>query len=189
MGGSVKGYENKYAKIAERVSTDHGLTVFVASTPIDSWEGKNAFNNFELIMNCIAKYMEDFEISDYFVYTMGISAGGSFLLWYAYLYPMIKRVLAVNPVLRINLHRTKDGIAKFNGDFIILIFGEQDPSACFAPLLDSRANVVILSDTDHQFRGNLEEFIELPEKYIFNHQNEAAVSGANDWVYENAYFK
>lgn len=100
---------------------------------------------------------------------MGVSAGATMALWYAVKYPQIRRVLCVNPVLNINLHRTSNGVRNFSGEKLAVVFGEKDPSAKWAKLLPVLPNlqIHIIPDADHVFCGKLDEFIDLPKKYLF----------------------
>ena len=79
-------------------------------------------------------------------------------------------MLIVNPILNANTNRLKDGLKKFDGD-ITFIFGEFDQSIYYLPLLENvnpLAEIFVLKDIDHIFKDNVELFIELPEKYLFN---------------------
>lgn len=166
LGGNVKGYQNKYETIANNLmKNNNDFTVFVATTPHGSWETPK--KNLDYIMNFIEESMR-FINNDYFIYAMGHSAGGTFLLWHCYQYPRIKRVVATNPVLNVNIHKIKDGTNNFNGDFIKVIIGEKDHAFQLSGLLNkfTKIETIILKDIDHEFKGNLEVFISIPNKYL-----------------------
>ena len=160
LGGSADGFGNKYSRISEYVQRDYGFPVFIVSTPKDIWERKEKF--FDEIAT---RFMQNKTC----VYLMGVSAGATMALWYAAKYPQIKRVLCVNPVLNINLHLTSSGIRDFCGEKMAVVFGEKDPSAKWAKLLPVLPNlqIHIIPEADHVFCGKLDEFIDLPKKYLF----------------------
>ncbi len=160
MGGSAFGYADKYVRIAESVREKFGFSVFVAALPEEAWTEKDRL--FEEIARRTIAHAET-------AYVMGVSAGGSLALWYAAGFPQIRRVLCVNPVLRINLHRTLGGIDRFCGERMTVAVGERDPSTVWANVLPARENVhiALLPGVDHVFGGRLDEFIALPEKFLF----------------------
>ena len=110
IGGSVKGYRNKYQTIAENAVKNRDFSVCVITTPQGSW--KRPEENIRYAMRVVQAKVPDCEE----VYAMGNSAGATFLLWYSYLFPQIKKVLAINPVLNVNLHRANNGVQKFTGE-------------------------------------------------------------------------
>lgn len=161
-GGDTKGYENKYVKIAEEVTRKNGFSVVVVAVPDDIWaRPTEVFNE---AVGAVVPFCKDGDI-----YVMGSSAGASLAVWYAHLYPQIKRVLAVNPVLNLNLHRTCEGLEKFAGERMFIVCGELDPCVMWAQLLPEKDNLKkeILRDTDHIFSGKLTDFIALPERTLF----------------------
>ncbi|MCK9575158.1 MAG: S9 family peptidase [Clostridia bacterium] len=164
LGGSTSGYSNKYETIAINTNKKFGLNVFVANTPHGSYE--NHIQHLNYIFNSIDREMQK---QDYNVFVMGHSAGGTIMLWNLNLFPKVKRIIAVNPVLNINFHKIENSSKNFTGEFIKIIMGEKDGSCKFLPLLNKVINIetLVLKDIDHEFKGNLEKFIELPVKYLF----------------------
>lgn len=160
LGGSADGFGNKYSRIAEYVQSDYGFPVFIAPTPEDVWEKKEKFFD-----EVVARFIQNKTC----VYLMGVSAGATIALWYAAKYPQIERVLCVNPVLNINLHLTSNGIRNFVGERMTIVFGENDPSAKWAKILPAAPHlqINIVPGADHLFSGKLDEFIDLPKKYLF----------------------
>jgi alpha/beta superfamily hydrolase len=170
LGGDTKGYQNKYVTIAENIRQKYGMTVFVVGTPSDAWRRSKEFINDT--MKFIDSHMTQHHMTGYTVYVMGHSAGGTFMTWYAHSYPCIKRVLAINPVIRVNFDKMIDGAESFQGERVIVLVGEKDQSAPFVPLISEVSNkkfsTIIEPNADHNFTGMLDEFIALPEKYLFN---------------------
>ena len=172
LGGNVIGYNSKYEKIANNINSKYGCTVIVASTPKSSW--MHAKDNFENIMEYVHSFALKNDYFDYDISIFGYSAGGTFATWYSYQYSKIKKLLIVNPVLTVNTHRLKEGLKKFNGDSIAVIFGEFDQCIKYLPLLDNvnpLSEIFVLKNINHTFKDNIELFIELPEKYLFNKKN------------------
>jgi len=169
LGGSTKGYQNEYKTIAENAVSKHNATVFVATTPPGSWEHPK--ENICYVMNYINSHMDNKGFTSFNINAMGYSAGATFLAWYAYELPNIKRVIAINPVLMINIHRMVDGINNFEGESIKVIIGEKDPSITLAPMLDKikseRFERLTILNADHNFMDMLEDFIDLPEKFLY----------------------
>jgi pimeloyl-ACP methyl ester carboxylesterase len=170
LGGDTKGYQNKYVTIAENVREKYGVTVFVVGTPSDAWRRSKEFIND--VMKRIDSHMVGHDTTDYVVYVMGHSAGGTFMTWYAHRYPCVKRVLAINPVIRVNFDKMIDGAENFQGERMIVLVGEKDQSAPFTSLISEVSNekfsTMNIPTADHNFTGMLNEFMALPEKYLFN---------------------
>ena len=163
LGGTTKGYENKYEIMAKNAVKCYGVTVFVANTPNSSYE--HSKENMDYIINYIDNYMKQKSINEYKIYAFGHSAGGTILAWYAYEFSNITRVLAVNPVIRFNTHNLINGCQNFTNGKIQIIVGEQDECFRFIPILNRIKNnnysLTILPNKDHKFTGKLNEFIKL----------------------------
>lgn len=164
LGGDTKGYENKYVRLADEITAKSGFSVFVAGVPADVWSHPQ--DVFERAVSCVTA-----KLSPEKIYVMGSSAGASIAVWYSHLYPQIKKVLAVNAVLNLNYHRTREGIEKFAGEKMFVRTGGLDPCAVWINLLPQKQNlsVELLKDIDHVFSGKTEEFISLPIKTLFEH--------------------
>lgn len=162
IGGSPLGYENKYDIMAKDIVKNKNCSVLIATSPQGSW-----LHTKENLDNIINKIIEIKQTDKVNIYAFGHSAGGNILLLNSYHYPQIKKIVAVNPVMNINLPRLFDGIKFFSGN-ITIIFGEKDFSSQFASLVPKQANIntVILPNIDHYFTNNLHLFISLPLKYL-----------------------
>ena len=120
--------------------------------------------NLDFIMNFIKeKYKGK-------IYTMGTSGGANIILMHAHKYPQIKKILAINPVLNINFYKIKNGINQFDGN-ITMICGENDLSSSFCKIIKNNVKTFILKNIDHNFSNHLEDFINLPFKYLFTNEN------------------
>ncbi len=166
IGGSVDGYNKKYKFIAENLYMKYDASIFIV--PVSSWSEKSTL--IEEIMAKIDEYYRQIQIEDYQLYLMGLSAGASFIINEHYKYKRVTKVLAINPVLCINLDKT---ILALNQSQIPLtfIFAEKDPSCIFLKLVDlekgGKNKVEIIEGADHEFSEHFDEFLSLPEKYLF----------------------
>ncbi len=169
IGGSENGYDDKYVKIAENIINKYGASVFIYATPKESW-GKGAERLNSAVVEINDTLLER-GMTEYDLYCMGISAGGSFLGAYAYRYRQIKKLLLVNPVIQINYNHLLNGLENSSAD-VTIVLGESDPSYKFLFMLDSvkRENIrtVSVPNADHHFSGkeNFELFIKLPEAFF-----------------------
>jgi len=163
LGGTVRGYLDKYVQIAENAVKKYNFSVFVAAVPEDCWEKPQSVFT-EAINYVLGKGLSGT------VYVMGSSAGANLAIWYSHLYPQITRVLAVNAVLNLNVHKTRKGLISFQGEKMFVFTGGDDPSVQYSQLLPERENAEyrILDGVDHTFTGRLQEFINLPETTLFS---------------------
>ena len=153
VNSSIYGYQNKYLKIAKRINYKYGLTVIVANNSSDVTL-ENDFSNLD-------KYLKGN------IYFMGVSNGAAQAIQSEYVSAKIKKMLLVNIPLMINLHKTKEGIKNYKGR-LICVFGSKDPSFNYLPLIQDfrNVNVAVVPNQDHNF-SNGDEFLYLPEKYLF----------------------
>ena len=113
--------------------------------------------------------MEFHNHTEYKISVMGSSLGASFAAWYAWEYPRIHEMLLINMPIIINWHRVKKGIAHFGGR-VTIIYGDKDPSYKYFGILDAvkseQVEIGIVTDADHEFSNCVEQFIELPMRYL-----------------------
>ena len=162
-GGDIYGYKNRYLTIAEQIYGEAGCSVLVASNPVEMSLKEGMTLDMDFARECFPDTVE--------IRAFGHSNGGQMLATCACLYPMIKRVLAVNAPLMINLHRTKAGIFGFEGDRMQMVYGSKDPSHLYLPVLNAcvsaKFGYSVVENADHDFNTMLEEFIALPKRYLF----------------------
>jgi hypothetical protein len=158
--GSMRGYQDKYLKMGLNLYEKYGFTVVCSSNP---------FAQEESICQAI-EVIEEYVKSPYQIYYFGHSNGAVMGARYAWKYPQIKRLCLVNGPLMINWHQTKEGVCSFQGERMVFIYGAKDFSVKFVGLfnlIDKQSiSTRIISEADHHFVGMLDEFIELPEKYL-----------------------
>ena len=166
---TVQGYMNKYGTITNNIAEKHSVNVFVVENPWISWDNPELF--FDCAIKFVDKKMHEFWFDDYYISAMWFSAWWHFLWRFAYKYPVIKQILLVNPVLRVNFTKLKDALNEFTWK-IRIIQWDKDVDFFYNPLLKQipRAKVYTLDWVDHQFSNEwwLEMFIWLPDKYLFD---------------------
>jgi hypothetical protein len=162
-GGSICGEENKYLRISQKIHDNYGCSVLVASNPVEINIKDSIAMDLEFIRESFPHICE--------ISAFGHSNGGQMLVSYAYTSPMIKDVLAVNVPLMINLHKTKEGIKNFSGNKIHMIYGEKDPSFRYIEILNSslspKFSYSTVKNANHMFENMIDEFISLPERFLF----------------------
>ena len=72
----------------------------------------------------------------------------------------------------VNWHKVKRGLEQLPlSQSMTIVFGDQDPCYPYAGMLDTvnKANIrrITVYNEDHYFSKSLEDFIQLPEKYLF----------------------
>lgn len=72
--------------------------------------------------------------------------------------------------LMLNFHKTARWINAMPETYIVTVYGETDPSYQYIPFLKNRnfgnVEIVEVAGADHNFKGMMEQFIELSEKLI-----------------------
>lgn len=159
--GSHIGYNNKYVKMASMINNKYGCTVITSSNPFD---GNNPLDNDLEVIDDVMM------IKEYEIYYLGFSNGGIIGLQFGTNYEKIKKIISVNAPLMINYHKTKDGILKFKGKELTLVYGSKDQSFRYVPLLDgidnSKMKVVILENEDHHISRDSKNFYSIPDLFF-----------------------
>ena len=165
QNGSMRGYEDKYLKIAKSINEKYGSTVICSSNPFD---GTNPLDD---AMEVIEEYVKDNNFEDYEIYYMGYSNGGLVGACFGEKYPKIKRMLLVNTPLMHHFEQTKEGIKKYNGEQIIAIYGSLDKSIPYIELLNKIENdkfkYFVIEGQDHLFSKDTYDFKLLPVEYLY----------------------
>lgn len=168
-GGSTKGYQNKYVTIANKINKVHGFTVYVVEIESGMWRHEKEY--FDNIIKKIDEHSQLENIKIINIYAMGTSFGGSLLIHNSHRDPRIKKVLAINFVFHVNIHLFFDFCKHYNGE-ASLIIGKKDATFQFANMIKSyvgdRFRVITINKADHHFTNMLDEYIKLPENYLFD---------------------
>ena len=164
--GSIYGKDNKYLRLSERIKSVYGVSVIVSDNPLEI----SPAENMALTMTVAERYQKESAINP--VYYFGVSKGGQYAAMYAYQYKRVTKWFALNMPLFINWHRSRHGLEELSpSQQMFLLFGDHDPSYPYAEIVDALKNEnikkVIVSNADHNFSASVEEFITLPEKYLF----------------------
>lgn len=146
-GGSVYGYKNKYLKMACDIRDKYGYTVVVSANPVE----------YDCDLLAEIGYVKDEVLKPDCIYYMGISNGAVIGAQQGWKVPDIKRMLLINGPLMINLHKLIDGLRKYNGERICLVYGDKDPSYPYLGVFEKQSieNVVVkvAYGADHNFAG------------------------------------
>ena len=151
-GGSYRGYDEKYLKMAITLNDIYGATVICASNPSDELSLKYDEAILRELINETKAPVLKF---------IGVSRGaylGSVHLSQRFEFD---KLLLINMPLMINFHKT---IKHLKGKNVKFVFGTKDPSARFVPFLILKGyddNIVMIEGADHNFTDMIGEFIEL----------------------------
>lgn len=159
--GSIYGYNNKYLTLAREINYKYGNTVICASNN----EKSTLINEIDMIKNyCLDKF------DNYYIYYIGVSNGASLGMRYGYNYEVVKKMLLINGPLMINFDKIINGLLKYKGEKIYLIYGSLDPSIKYVKLLkqieSDKINVITISNEEHNFNFNNEIFIQILADFL-----------------------
>lgn len=161
--GDINGYQDKYIEIAKEANRLYQVTVIICSNP----HKLDSESNMEKTLAFVKKHMKEAYQILYMGHSYGAFLGGC----YGYKYKEIKKMLLINGPLMYNLHKFKAGIRSFNGDMIELVYGKLDQSFTYTelltPLLNEKVKLTIIENQDHNFSSDINEFMKLPNKYLF----------------------
>ena len=158
--GSIRGYQDKYLKMAHRVRKRLGATVICASNPCDvEYEDQLVADQ-----AIISKVATDCDFADYEVYFVGASDGGYHNLLLAQRVPQTVKLLGVNA----SLVNEDDFLEKLQSIPYItkyLVYGTKDDAKQFVPVLQAlecvSLEIITVEGADHEFTGMVDEFIAL----------------------------
>ena len=164
--GTLRGKNDKYIKIGNRLKERYGISVIVASNHF------TGSDNLGFDIKTVKDYIEEQRFLSYELNFMGYSNGALVGAWYGYKYPEIKNMLLVNAPLSKQFYNTMDGIKNYNGNSLTCVYGSLDTSYMMAsfmlPKLNDKLNLEIVHGADHHFTGLEEELLSLPENYLFS---------------------
>ena len=165
--GSLRGYDDKYIKIAKALNLKYNFTVICSSNPYDF-----KHNPLEDAIDLIRNYISDNNIENPYVIYIGNSIGGMLGARYGYLYPEIKKMLLINIPLLKNCDLILSGLRKFTGDKVSIVYGSEDASIKYVKFFDNIDNenikYHIIDGENHNFSNNKYDFKKLPDEFLFN---------------------
>ena len=156
-GGSVRGYENKYLKMARRVHERIGATVICASNPDVPHE---ELDEAEIRWVIAEKGLSDFEFS-----LIGISDGAYHNLSLAKRFPETTKWMGINTSY-IELPELEERLNALPCVSKFLIYGTRDDDIdevvpALRKLENNKLTIKLVEGADHRFTGMLDEFIAL----------------------------
>ena len=159
-GGSFRGRDDKYAKMAIRLHRARGCTVICASNPLD------CETSYDLDKAVIEAYVAEKGTPDFELYLIGNSNGAYQNLFLANRLAQVKKILCINMPLMQNFHKSTKEVQALGTVEKIFVYGTKDPSYTYVPFLERRnyplLRVIRLQDVGHQFRDT-EAFISLSD--------------------------
>ena len=166
-GGNIYGRDNKYVTLASRIADSHKFSVMVSDNPLELAPEENM----SITMSVAADYASSLNDGSP-IYYFGVSKGGQYGAMYGYRYPFIKKWLILNMPLMINWHKSRAGLMKMPAtQEATVAFGGKDPSYPYSELIDllQKENIkrVTIPAADHNFSNDADEFIRLPERFLF----------------------
>ena len=156
--GNIKGYKNKYLKMAHRVHEKTGATVICASNPYI--ENGHVAADKEMIL----KVVNEMNFSEYTVSFFGTSDGAYHNLSLAQEISGVIKILCVNPS-SVNLDDLEKKLLKLSSANKILVYGNKDDE--YSSLLHLKElncenlEFMTIDGADHEFKGMSEEYITL----------------------------
>lgn len=162
-GSTYYGYNNKYLDIARTINQKYGLTVAVSSNKIFSViDLKEELQSVFTALN-----------THHQVLFAGVSLGAVSAIEQSPDIYDLQNILLINPPITISLPKIKRSLEAKKGACFNFVFGSNDPTYRFLPLLDnvksqSTINLKIVEWADHNFKGMEKEFKGLFINFVEN---------------------
>ena len=158
-GGNIRGYQDKYPKMAHRIHQRLGATVICASNPDTEYATQEKADK-----AMIAKVAADCGFANYEVYFVGTSDGGYQNLRLAQQMPQTRKILGINASL-IDIDDLMNQLQKLPCVPKTLVYGTKDEAFRYTPALQAMVcenlEIITVEGADHDFTGMVEEFIAL----------------------------
>ena len=162
-GSTYYGYNNRYLDIARTINEKYGLTVAVSSNKLFSViDLKAEFQSVFTAMN-----------THYQVLFAGVSSGAVAAIEQSPDIYDLQKLLLINQPFTISLPKVKKSLEAKKDATFNFVFGSNDPTYRFLPLLDnvksqSIINLKIVEGAVHNFKGMEKEFKELFINFVEN---------------------
>jgi alpha/beta superfamily hydrolase len=158
--GSIRGYQDKYLKMAHRIHKSLGATVICASNPEVEYDVQAVADK-----AMISKVAADCGFTDYEVYFVGTSDGGYQNLLLAKEIPQTVKILGINP----SLSSVQDFVEKVQAlphVQKIMVYGTRDDvyDECVPALQGlecENLEILTVEGADHEFTDMVDAFIAL----------------------------
>jgi len=159
-GGTARGEEDKYVRMARRLSFAHGCSVICSPNPADC-------ATHEVDRRVIERYVSQKELADFSLSLIGSSNGAYQNLFLAERMPKTKAILCINMPLMVNYHRTASLLEGLDRVEKTLVYGTRDPSCPYLRFLENRrlpaCRFLRIDGADHCFTGQTEHFVSLSD--------------------------
>ena len=156
--GSIRGYQDKYLKMAHRVHERLGATIICASNPYIE------HGHLEADQEMIFKVAAECGFSDYEVYFVGTSDGGYHNLLLAQQVPQSVKLLGINASL-VDEDGFVEKLKKIPNIKKLLVYGTEDDDYELVPTLQAlgceNLEILTVEGADHEFTDMVDEFIAL----------------------------
>lgn len=164
-GSTYYGYNNKYLDIARTINEKYGVTVAVSSNKLFSKIDLKA--ELQSVFTALNTHHQ--------VLFAGVSSGAVAAIEQSSDIYDLQKLLLINPPITISLPKIKRSLEAKKGACFNFVFGSNDPSYRFLPLLDneksqSSINLKIVEGADHNFKGMESEFKELFIDFVENYK-------------------
>ena len=159
-GGSERGYEDKYIKMAERIHERIGATVITASNPIDPiCEPPDAAE--------IRWVVKELGLASFELYLVGVSDGAYLNLELASRFPETVKWISINPSF-VEMSDFEEKLKALPQVFKLMIYGTRDDDFNeIVPVLSKMScdNFVMefVEGADHSFTDMLDAFVALAD--------------------------
>ena len=156
--GNIRGYKDKYLKMAYSIHNRIGATVICASNPYIEFGHVDADRNF------ISNIAKDSQFNQYELYLIGSSDGAYHNLLLAKEISQTVKLLCIN-TSTFDFDDLKEKLMDLPRISIILVYGERDDEYMYVPFLNelklTNLQVVSVQGADHEFTGMVDKFISL----------------------------
>ena len=156
--GSIRGYQDKYLKMAHRVHDRLGATVICASNPYIE------HGHLDADQAMISKVAAECGFSDYEVCFVGTSDGGYHNLLLAQQVAQSVKLLGINASL-VDEDGFVEKLQKIPNVKKLLVYGTEDDDYEFVPALQAleckNLEILAVEGADHEFTDMVDSFIAL----------------------------
>ena len=158
--GNIRGYQDKYLRMAHRIHARIGATFICASNPYISEPA-----HIKADKALIHKLITERGFEDYEMYFVGTSDGGYHSLLLAQQFPHTVKYLGINSSHK-GMEDFSERLLSLSQVKKILVYGRNDEDfdkdfPTMNALACDNLEIVVLDDVDHDFTGKVDDFIAL----------------------------
>ena len=160
-GGTHRGEDDKYIKMAHRLHAKWGCTVICSSNPVDCPA------SYDSDKEVICEYVKEKGFDSFELDLIGSSNGAYQILFLANQLQNTRKIMCINMPLMLNYHKALDALSMMETVEKIFVYGTRDPSYSYVPFLETKKlpllNVIRVDGADHVFKNRLDDFIALAD--------------------------